>query len=340
MSTEISRVDPFDEATFDAWHATYLASQLFGRDASAAPWQREEHRAQLQSVSALRMQEVYAGWADGRLVSAGWLAMPLQDNPDRASLAVDVSPQDRSRGHGSAMLAHLEGELRGAGRTVLGAESSWGIEGGATGAGEPGPEFLARRGYTLMLPDVQRQLDLPVADALLVELAEEAAPHHAAYTLRSWVGPVPDDLVEDWAALESTLMTEAPTGEMNLEPEAVDIAALRADDETVAKEGRTKFNTVALDATGTVVAYTDIATTIHEPDRAYQWGTLVHRVHRGHRLGIAVKVANLALLQAETTGLARLTTYNAEVNEQMISVNERFGFHPVARLGEFEKLLT
>lgn len=334
---EIDRLDPFDSAAFDAWYAVYLASQVHGRGDWVTPWQREELRAQLQAESTLRSNTAYVGRVDGRVVSAGWLAMPLQDNLDRAYWAVDVHPDQRRRGHGSAMLEHLEGVARAAGRTVLGAESSWGLDADASGAGEPGPEFLARHGYALMLPDVQRQLDLPVADALLARLAADAAPHHAAYTLRSWVGPVPDELALSWLQLTSTLMTEAPTGDMDLEPEAVDLGAMRVQEETVARMGRTKYNTVALDADGVVVAYTDIATTVHEPDRAYQWGTLVHRDHRGHRLGLAVKVANLRLLQRETSGLARLTTYNAEVNAHMIGVNELFGFRPVARLGEFER---
>ena len=90
---------------------------------------------------------------------------------------------------------------------------------------------------------------------------------------------------------------------------------------------------------GVVVAYTDLATTVHEPGRAYQWGTLVHRAHRGHRLGVAVKVANLRLLQSERPDIVRLTTYNAEVNAHMIGVNEALGFRPVARLGDFQKRL-
>jgi RimJ/RimL family protein N-acetyltransferase len=97
---------------------------------------------------------------------------------------------------------------------------------------------------------------------------------------------------------------------------------------------------VALDKTGAVVAYTDIATTVHEPDRAYQWGTLVRRDARGHRLGLAVKVANLRLLQDSCPELRRLTTYNAEVNARMVEVNDRLGFVPVARLGEFQKRLA
>ena len=88
---------------------------------------------------------------------------------------------------------------------------------------------------------------------------------------------------------------------------------------------------------GEVAAYTDLVTTIHEPDRAYQWGTLVRRADRGHRLGLAVKVANLRLLQRERPDIVQLTTFNAEVNAHMIGVNERMGFVPVERLGEFQK---
>lgn len=208
------------------------------------------------------------------------------------------------------------------------------------GAGEPGPEFLRRHGYSLALGDIQRVVDLPVPDALLDELAAEAAPHHAAYTLRSWVGALPDELIQGWAELVSTLMTEAPIGDLHVEPESADVAAVREDEVMMARQGRTKYNTVALDAQGALVAYTDLVTTIHEPGRAYQWGTLVRTADRGHRLGLAVKVANLRLLQRERDDIARLTTYNAEVNGHMIGVNERLGFRPVERLGEFQKLLA
>jgi RimJ/RimL family protein N-acetyltransferase len=112
---------------------------------------------------------------------------------------------------------------------------------------------------------------------------------------------------------------------------------VREDEAVLARQGRRKYNTVALDATGDLVAFTDIATTAHEPGRSYQWGTLVRRDARGHRLGLAVKVANLRLLQSERPDIVRLTTYNAEVNAPMIAVNERLGFAPVARLGEFQK---
>lgn len=187
---------------------------------------------------------------------------------------------------------------------------------------------------------MQSEARLPVPDDLLARLADEAARSHPSYALRSWAGPVPDDLVQGWAELTSTLVTEAPTGDLTVEQEAVSVAAVREREAVLQRQGRTKYCTVALDPEGAVVAYTDLATTVHEPGRAYQWGTLVRRADRGHRLGVAVKVANLRQLQAEQPEIERLTTYNAQSNRHMIGVNELLGFVPVARLGDFEKILA
>ena len=237
------------------------------------------------------------------------------------------------------MLAHIEGVARDRGRTTMCGESSWAYAAGPSGAGEPGAEFARALGYDLALGDVKRRLALPSPAGLLDELAAEAAVHHDGYTLHSWSGPVPDDLVDGWARLNGSLITEAPTGELDVEPEYADVATVREGEALLVAQGRTKYNTVALDADGDVVAYSDLATTVHEPGRAYQWGTLVRKDARGHRLGLAVKVANLRLLQRERPDVRELITYNAEVNSRMIGVNERLGFVPVARLGEFQKRL-
>ena len=335
----IEAVDPHDAVAVDGFHRVYLAAELATGPGIASPWMRDEVRVMLQERGR-RAVDAFVARAGKRVVAAGFVAMPLWDNLDSVDLAVYVAPEDRRRGHGSTLLAVLEEEVRGRGRTLVNAEATWAYDRGPDGAGEAGPEFARACGYALGLSDVKRRLALPVDDALLDALAEEAAPHHAAYTLRSWVGPVPDDLAEGWVRLTSTLMTEAPTGELEREPETAEVALLRAGEAMTAKQGRTKYNTVALDTIGDVVAYTDIATTVHEPGKAYQWGTLVRKDARGHRLGLAVKVANHRLLQRERSDLRELTTYNAEVNRHMVAVNERLGFVPVARLGEFQKRLA
>ncbi|NPC97484.1 GNAT family N-acetyltransferase [Nocardioides sp. zg-DK7169] len=337
---EIVAVDPHDEQALTAWYDAYAEAERHGRGRTATVWQLRELQVMLAEPSIRRRSTAWAGRVDGRTVAAGWVQLPLLDNLERAELSVQVVPAARRRGHGTAMLAHLEQVAREEGRTVLGAEATYDYDAGPDGAGESGPEFARARGFDLVLGDVQRILDLPVPDEVLDRLAAEAAPHHTAYTLRSWVGPVPEELLVGWADLTSSLMTEAPMGELDVERESASTEAVRDAEALVAKQGRTKYNTVALDAEGTVVAYTDLATTVHEPGRAYQWGTLVRREHRGHRLGLAVKVANLRLLQAECPDLDHVVTYNAEVNAHMVAVNDALGYRVTARLGEFQKRLA
>ena len=336
----IAEVDPFDPAAFDAFYDVYLAAERAAGDDIASPWMREEVRVSLQEPGARRWLGAFAGSVDGRVVAVGQLSTPLLDNLGSAAVAVHVAPELRRRGLGSAMLARVEREARERGRSLIDTEATWGYAAGLEGAGEPGPEFARRRGFALGLGDVKCRLALPVAEELLAGLADEAAARHAGYTLRSWEGPVPDELLESWARLNASLMTEAPTGELEREQESADPAAVRASEALLARQGRRKYSTVAVDARGAVVAYTDVATTVHEPGKAYQWGTLVRRDARGHRLGLAVKVANLRLLRAERPDLTELTTYNAEVNAHMVGVNQRLGYVPVGRLGEFQKRLA
>jgi len=73
-----------------------------------------------------------------------------------------------------------------------------------------------------------------------------------------------------------------------------------------------------------------------ERGRAYQWDTLVLPEHRGHRLGLALKVANLRALQAEHPEVTRITTWNAEQNGPMVAVNVELGFEIVERLQEWQ----
>jgi GNAT superfamily N-acetyltransferase len=336
---EIRELDPADDAASAAWHHVYEVAERHEMGEAGAVWQLEELRALLQDPGSHAWCAGWSGLVDGEVVAAGWMRTPLLDNQELAEVAVHVLPDHRRRGHGSAMLAHLEEVARGRGRRVLNGLVSWPYDAGSDGAGASGPSFAAARGWELALSEVQRELTLPVGADVLDRLAEEAARAHAAYTLRSWSGPVPEDLLAGWAEVTSSLTTEAPTGDLDLEPEVVSTEVVREREAVLERQGRTKYNTVALDADGVVVAYTDLATTVHEPGRAYQWGTLVRGAHRGHRLGVALKVANLRLLQAERPDVRRLTTYNAEVNTHMIGVNEALGFVPVARLGDFQKRL-
>lgn len=334
---EIVPVDPFDDEAVDAWHAVYEEADRFDRGELTDAWLLEETRPELQQRTELLRRQAFLARVDGTAVGCALMVLPLSENRHRAELGIHVAPAARRRGVGSAVLERLVAEAKEAGRTVLGGEVTWPYASGPEDAGHPGAELARRHGFDLVLVEVHRTLDLPVDEALLDRLAAEAAAHHQGYTVRAWVGPVPDDLVEGYAVLEASLETEAPLGGLDVEAVVPDVARVREMEELLASQGRTAFGAVALDPAGVVVAYTMIQ--VDRAGRAFQWGTLVRGADRGHRLGLAVKVANHRMLQDRRPDLRRVSTYNAEVNAHMVAVNELLGFRPVERLGEFQRRL-
>jgi len=335
----ITDLDPFDDAEFDEFHAVFEAAQMFGREATATPWELDELRATMQEVTQRKFRHGIVGRAGGRIVVAAFVEGSLLDNLEIGSLQVNVHPDHRRLGYGSEVLARCEEVARERGRSTVLAMCDWPYDGHPEGDGDPGVEFGRRHGYTMALVEIQRRLDLPVAEETLDRLAASAAEKHAGYTLRSWSGPVPEELLQGWAEVTSALMTEAPTGEIDREPETPDPAVVREAEALAFKQGRQLYATAALDAAGAVVAYTNFGVNNEGSPRAYQWGTLVRPEHRGHRLGLAVKVANLRQLQAARPDLGQVVTWNAEVNSHMVGVNEEMGFIPVERSGEVQKKL-
>jgi len=343
MNVKIEEVDPFDDDALEAWLDLTNAVDKFERGDASTPWTFEELKVGAREERKNKKTLRYSGFVDGVHVGMGQVELPLLDNLTAVDLEVAVLPEHRRRGYGSELLAHCEDAAKEHGRTRFDAMTAWPYDGPADGAGTSGVEFAKVHGYVFGLGDVQRELTLPVDNAILDELAAEAAAAYSGdYELRSWSGPFPDDdLLLSYLHLSSKLITEAPTGGLDYEDEAVDVEAHRMHEEVVAKQGRTMFSTVALDRDGQVAAFTDLMAPSHDQTRIYQWGTLAARAHRGRRLGLAVKIANLRALQ--DTGQydgRRLVTWNAEVNDHMIGINHRMGFVPTARAGELQKKIS
>ena len=108
---------------------------------------------------------------------------------------------------------------------------------------------------------------------------------------------------------------------------------------TVKAMGRTRYETLALTPDRLVVAQSTLVMPRSASTTVYQWGTFVHREHRGHALGLATKAVNLRAVQAARDDLTLVTTQNAETNSYMVSINERMGFAPVEVATELVKYL-
>jgi hypothetical protein len=199
--------------------------------------------------------------------------------------------------------------------------------------------FAESCGFELSNIEVARHLRLPVADERIQPWIDDAAPHHEGYTLETYVGRVPDELVDSLCSLMGQLAVDAPTGAVDFEEEK--ITPQRYDEMItgVAAMNRARYETVALTPDREVVAHSTLAVPLGVNTVVYQWGTLVHRDHRGHRLGLATKAVNLRAVQAARDDLTLVTTQNAETNDHMVAINELMGFRPMEAHVEFVKRL-
>ena len=65
----------------------------------------------------------------------------------------------------------------------------------------------------------------------------------------------------------------------------------------------------------------------------------MHPDHRGHALGVAIKVANHQQLREHFPRCRRLITGNADVNVAMNAVNDALGYEEVERCLEMQREL-
>ena len=91
------------------------------------------------------------------------------------------------------------------------------------------------------------------------------------------------------------MVIDAPMGELEVEPEKYDADRIRGIEKSLRLRGRRHYHAAARhDATGRLVAWTMIA--FDAGDRRATPGsrsTIVDPDHRGHRLGLLVKIENL-----------------------------------------------
>jgi GNAT superfamily N-acetyltransferase len=262
--------------------------------------------------------EHYLAWIDGRPVGYLWIELPVLDNLDNANIELSVLPAYRRRGAGRALLELARERLRLLGRKNL-------I--GPTMSRHPdGALFAAAMDARPALEEVRSRLDLRTIDRAGHDaLLADAWRHAEGYRLILWTGVPPEEIIDDVAYLDGRLNADAPVGDLAWEPENVDAAKIREGELRAARRGRVSYHAGALHG-DRLVAWTRIAGDGTDPAHAWQNITLVDPAHRGHRLGMLVKLANLAHVRELRPGLEAIDTFNAASNEHMLRINRALGF--------------
>jgi GNAT superfamily N-acetyltransferase/RimJ/RimL family protein N-acetyltransferase len=313
----IEQVDLADPGAIRECFEVALAAQRV--DEPAGPWWTERPFGGWLTVGwDGNPREVWRAVDQGS--AAGWyrLLAPARENLDQAGLDLMVHPAERRRGLGLALLRHAAGRAAAHGRSALNAGAR---------DGSPGEAFARSVGAKPGLVEVQRVLDVgKLEKGKLARLRGPAERAASDYSLVSWAGPVPDEFIEQ-AAVVYNGMNDAPR-DAEIAPEKWDAQRVRERINDLRPHYGMRDYTVAArhDGTGELAGLTEMAVDPADPGWGFQVFTVVTRTHRGHRLGLLLKIAMMEFLATAEPQLERITTWNAQANEHMIAINEAIGY--------------
>ena len=266
-----------------------------------------------------------AGWLAPGAAAGTWsgfllLDRPLQGNTHRAQVRLVVAPGRRRSGLGRVLLTQA---LRWAG------ERGCPLLTGRVREGTAGHAFLTAVGGSPGMVAGRRVLDLTgLPAARRAELRGQAEPAAAGYSLLSWTGATPQQHLAG-VALVSMAMEDAPHSPFHRRT-PVDAQRIRERDQGAAERGLRSYTVAArCDRTGELAGLSQIVTTPQAPGWGFQETTMVDAAHRGHRLGLLLKVALLDLVTEAEAGVRHILTENAVGNGPMIAINDALGFRVV-----------
>ncbi len=284
----------------------------------------------------------------GRAVGRALYETTVGEDADAAWVVAQVLPEFRGRGIGTALSDALEQFARDDGKakcltyTPIPDEPGPRIASptgfGSVPASSRETKFLLKRGYHFEQVERVSRLALPCAN-LHERLAEAERVSGPDYRLHFWGRPTPERWLADIANLGTRMSTDAPTAGLE-EPEDIWTVerVIEADERSMRLDPRARvMATVEHLPSGRLVGLTQLSVPQQSHRAVLQYATLVLREHRGHRLGMLLKLANLAYLERESPGHPSVITFNAEENRYMLDVNEALGFTTIANESAWRK---
>jgi GNAT superfamily N-acetyltransferase len=279
-------------------------------------------------IAAMRVMPTrYGLWnmrvrtAEGQLVcgTSAFKDWEHDDNPDLTGLSVDVHPDHRGRGLGSAMLAYQVAFARALGHTRFV---------GSTMDCQPCGDPLARSlgGSVKARSHVNRLVLADVGEALLREWTDEAVTRSEGYELLAVDGPIPDNIVDAFVDL-LLVMNTAPRDDLQCNDFSLTVQEWRENEERMAAVEAECWTLIARHrATGRLVGLHDVTWFPVDPEIVNVGVTGVEPKHRGSSLGRWMKAVMTLRVLEERSGVREIRTGNADSNAAMLAINERMGY--------------
>ncbi|MEU5152766.1 GNAT family N-acetyltransferase [Glycomyces sp. NPDC021274] len=338
MTLEIRRVLPADRELLQQVHEAFEAVRA-AETPELAPVPAERYAGALEHPPPNAEFRCHAATEDGAVRGQTWVYLPHDENAHYTEVELAVHPAHRRRGIGSALLDHLLQLARDERRSEIVVTVRNAVDGGPDRP-DTGARFLEKRGFTAALTEVHRSLDLTEADRdAETRLWDESITAAADYEIVSWTGRTPERYLEGLGRIDSQIFAEIPLGDVDLRPRTIDAAYVTAREERAEAQGDIMVRTLAVHKQSGDVAANTLIYVHGEEAHANQAITIVDPGHRGHRLGLLTKLANLRQLREHHPGVTTIWAGNADTNANMVAINDQLGFRPVDAVVSYQRRL-
>ncbi|HIW61616.1 MAG TPA: GNAT family N-acetyltransferase [Candidatus Stackebrandtia excrementipullorum] len=328
-------LDPADDTAVDAF--VDFASVVENHDRDVFRNCPVFLRRRLTTVDSEVDLTVFAAVDADRVVGALMLQLPKNENTHIAQAGVAVHPLFRRRGIGTRLMDKAVELAREHGRGTLVTDAVHPC-GETTGITDTGRPFAKVHGFEPALTMTGLRVDLDAARAREDALWDSVRRACADYELISYTCPTPEELVGGVAALSSRVNSDIPHGDLEVDESTYDVRRVRESEVKESGWGVTKLVTIARHrGTGRFGGYSTGRIFASATDVASVGITLVDPEHRGHRLGLALKIQLHRDLRRSHPTIRVVETGNANENEHMLRLNEQLGFAPVGCMTAFQK---
>ena len=327
------RVDPRDRAAVTASVDLLNTAQRVD-DPDGHPGIPELAAGWLEFGWDLEPDERYLYLAEGSdaPVAVFEIQLPTRDNRHLVWGSIVVRPDLRRLGHGSALVAELVRRAEESGRTTIWlgcAEDDLGAR-----------AFLEAHGFHYASHDARRKQILPEIDHEAIERCTHRPSRRPPTTCWSdWYRRSRTSCSSSWwrSPRRSTTLRWVTSPSRTRCSTLLGCATSRR---RAKGRGDRLYRIAARHRqTGVIGGHTVVGLHPLDPTHAGQGDTAVHRDHRGHRLGLLLKIEMMRWLAESEPQITEITTWNHADNRYMIDVNEAIGYRLSRVFAMYERSL-
>ncbi|MGO3362809.1 MAG: GNAT family N-acetyltransferase [Corynebacterium sp.] len=269
----------------------------------------------------------WVAWDGATPVGFAHLTLPQKEDLDQAFVELCVPPVHRGRGAGRLLVeAAVRPAVLESGRGTVSTFSEVPLE------GDTANSLTRDVGLELKSAEITQVLPLPLGAERFVELHDAAVASFGGYRIEGWIGNVPEQYMEQWCELGNEFNAGLPLEDLESEVPVSTPERVRERDKHREACGHALVTSAAFSPAGDLVAVAQAEVSLGTGSAlALQANLIVTEAHRGHRLGMAVKLEGLRLLHEHFPGVTAIATWNSQVNEHALALNREIGFRRIGR---------